>query len=99
MKWAIDPGLDGDAYADKPYLYGAAGSSLNILRVGEKAEGWEAGVESVQGEEEGFVEGAEGEGMEWRWVFSGRGGFTFEFLRLLLLGFFTAYWSCVCALK
>lgn len=36
VKWAIDPGLDGDPYTDKPYLYGPALSSINILRVGEK---------------------------------------------------------------
>lgn len=36
VKWAIDPGLDGDVYADKPYLYGNALSSINILSVGPK---------------------------------------------------------------
>ena len=39
VKWAIDPGLDGDVYADKPYLYGNALSSINILSVGPKCEG------------------------------------------------------------
>ncbi|KAI9896320.1 hypothetical protein N3K66_008492 [Trichothecium roseum] len=34
VRWWIDPGLDGDAYADKPYLYGPALSSFNTLRVG-----------------------------------------------------------------
>ncbi|OAQ96636.1 hypothetical protein LLEC1_07772 [Akanthomyces lecanii] len=29
VKWWIDPGLDGDAYADKPHLYGPALSSFN----------------------------------------------------------------------
>ncbi|KAI4111645.1 MAG: hypothetical protein LQ339_000516 [Xanthoria mediterranea] len=37
VKWAIDPGLDGDVYADKPYLYGNALSSMNVLSVGPKA--------------------------------------------------------------
>lgn len=36
MKWVVDPGLDGDVYADKPYLYGPMGSSLNTFVVGEK---------------------------------------------------------------
>lgn len=36
VKWAIDPGLDGDVYADKPYLYGNALSSINALSVGPK---------------------------------------------------------------
>lgn len=34
VKWWIDPGLDGDAYADKPFLYGPALSSFNTLHVG-----------------------------------------------------------------
>ena len=35
VKWWIDPGLDGDAYADRPYLYGPALSSFNALHIGE----------------------------------------------------------------
>ncbi|KAI2605563.1 DUF1769-domain-containing protein [Hypoxylon sp. NC1633] len=34
VKWWIDPGLEGDAYADKPYLYGSALSSFNAIHVG-----------------------------------------------------------------
>ena len=37
MKWWVDPGLDGDMYADKPYLYGPALSSWNVLRIGDQA--------------------------------------------------------------
>ncbi|EXJ61344.1 uncharacterized protein A1O5_11902 [Cladophialophora psammophila CBS 110553] len=36
VKWWIDPGLDGDVYADRPYLYGPALSSWNILRIGDE---------------------------------------------------------------
>lgn len=36
VKWFIDPGLEGDPYSDKPYLYGPTLSSWNILRIGEK---------------------------------------------------------------
>ena len=36
VKWWIDPGLDGDMYADKPYLYGPALSSWNYLRIGDE---------------------------------------------------------------
>lgn len=36
VKWMIDPGLDGDAYADEPYLYGPALSSWNYFSIGEK---------------------------------------------------------------
>lgn len=34
VRWWIDPGLDGDAYADSPYLYGPALSSFNTIHVG-----------------------------------------------------------------
>ncbi|KAB5584883.1 hypothetical protein GE09DRAFT_945876 [Coniochaeta sp. 2T2.1] len=34
VRWWIDPGLDGDAYADSPYLYGPALSSFNAIHVG-----------------------------------------------------------------
>ena len=34
VRWWIDPGLDGDAYADRPYLYGPALSSFNTIHVG-----------------------------------------------------------------
>ncbi|RKF76108.1 putative f-box domain containing protein [Golovinomyces cichoracearum] len=36
VKWFIDPGLEGDLYADKPYLYGPLLSSINILHIGHK---------------------------------------------------------------
>lgn len=35
VKWWIDPGLDGDAYADRPYMFGPALSSFNTLHVGK----------------------------------------------------------------
>lgn len=34
VKWWIDPGLDGDPYADSPYLFGPALSSFNAIHVG-----------------------------------------------------------------
>lgn len=66
MKWAIDPGLEGDVYADKPFLYGNAGSSINILRIGEKNDKGVEELEKVQMDESGLEEGADGEGMECR---------------------------------
>ncbi|KAL8815296.1 MAG: hypothetical protein Q9191_008472, partial [Dirinaria sp. TL-2023a] len=72
VKWAIDPGLEGDVYADKPFLYGPAGSSLNILRVGEKKsekskEDGKALLEGRnEGEEEEEEEGGEGSGIDQR---------------------------------
>ncbi|KAH0595131.1 hypothetical protein MHUMG1_06880 [Metarhizium humberi] len=59
VRWWIDPGLDGDAYADRPYLYGPALSSFNSIHLGpgdyaeEKGGLW-------------FEEGGDEEGMEVR---------------------------------
>lgn len=36
VKWWIDPGLDGDPYADSPYLFGPALSSFNHVRVSDR---------------------------------------------------------------
>ncbi|KAI9708908.1 MAG: hypothetical protein M1820_003602 [Bogoriella megaspora] len=38
VKWWIDPGLEGDPYADEPYLYGPLLSSINVLEVGRKSD-------------------------------------------------------------
>lgn len=62
MKWGIDPGLEGDVYSDKPHLYGNALSSVNMLRVGEKADN----LPKANGEDAAIEEGADGEGEEWR---------------------------------
>ncbi|KAK4121937.1 DUF1769-domain-containing protein [Parathielavia appendiculata] len=59
VKWWIDPGLEGDPYADTPYLYGPALSSFNAVHVGE----------GEQDEEKGglwFEEGGDEAGMDWR---------------------------------
>lgn len=38
VNWWIDPGLEGDMYADQPYLYGPALSSWNYLSICDKQE-------------------------------------------------------------
>ncbi|KAI0414861.1 hypothetical protein F5X98DRAFT_348024 [Xylaria grammica] len=43
VKWWIDPGLEGDPYADMPYLYGPGLSSFNSIHVGEGAHDSEKG--------------------------------------------------------
>ena len=71
VKWAIDPGLDGDVYSDTPHLYGPALSSINVLRVGEKVsrdgQGKEGGwkIPSYV-HEDGIEEGGDGDGVEVR---------------------------------
>lgn len=84
----MDPGLDGDVYADKPYLYGPAGSSVNLMevggkRVGENGEGLvvEEGGDLGHRKERGVPEGeaarkkwflTEENRKQWEWE-SGRG--------------------------
>jgi hypothetical protein len=64
--WLIDPGLEGDPYADKPHLYGPALSSLNVFRIGEKVS--EKACENERGKLPATVndnviqEGADGDG-------------------------------------
>jgi hypothetical protein len=69
----IDPGLEGDAYADKPYLYGPALSSWNYFRVGEKGDKYaNGGVDTKDStmtssfHDEVVEEGGEGSGEEVR---------------------------------
>lgn len=74
VKWFIDPGLDGDVYAEKPYLYGPALSSWEKLRIGDKViestdedqkEGWK--MPNAESFHETVVEeGADGTGGEVR---------------------------------
>lgn len=44
VKWSIDPSMDGDVYADKPYLFSPALASWNQFRIGDKVR---KGVEEV----------------------------------------------------
>jgi len=38
VKSTIDPGLEGDPYAEKPWLYGPLASSVNVMRIGSKGD-------------------------------------------------------------
>ncbi|KAL9635429.1 MAG: hypothetical protein Q9204_002635 [Flavoplaca sp. TL-2023a] len=68
VKWAIDPGLEGDVYAEKPYLYGNALSSINVLNVGPKVGKENIQYQSAgsQGDEEAIIEGGFEGGQEVR---------------------------------
>jgi hypothetical protein len=59
VKWVVDPGLDGDVYADQPYLYGPALSSVNTLHVG--ASGASSKSSDTEDEQDGAGEGEVGE--------------------------------------
>jgi hypothetical protein len=61
VKWLVDPGLDGDVYAEKPYLYGPAASSINTLHIrgNGKVDGQlehDAGLVFTEGGDEDGVE-------------------------------------------
>lgn len=63
VKRLIDPGLDGDVYADQPYLYGPLVSSINALRLGDKLEKKGDKYEIPPDvHEDGIQEGADGGG-------------------------------------
>lgn len=49
MQWTIDPSLNGDAHADKPYLYSPALASWNRFRVGEKVDPGKEKLPNVHG--------------------------------------------------
>jgi len=54
VKWMIDPGLEGDAYADRPYMYGPALSSWNYFRVCDRVgDGGDSTDSSTDGEGSG----------------------------------------------
>lgn len=62
VKWAVDPSIDGDAYADKPYLYSPALATWNQFRIGGKN-----GTSTPKLTTEYVVEeGADGDGVERR---------------------------------
>lgn len=63
VKWAIDPALDGDPYADKPYLYSPGLATWNYFRLGEKADlSEETGAEKRHDRIAVVEEGGEGSG-------------------------------------
>ena len=66
LKTVIDPGLDGDLYADKPHLYGCALSSFNVIRVGDKLKEGQKLEKGEKAGDEVTEEGGDGEGLEWR---------------------------------
>lgn len=58
VKWTIDPAIEGDAYADNPYLYSPALATWNQFAIGEKIQKSDP-VPKIHNEV--VVDGAEGE--------------------------------------
>jgi uncharacterized protein DUF1769 len=65
VKWWIDPALDGDPYADKPYLYSPGLATWNHFRIGDRVDRNQVReVRSLHSEV--VEEGADGTGREVR---------------------------------
>lgn len=95
VRWWVDPGLEGDAYADRPHLYGPALSSLNVLHVGG---GGEEEVEREGGDGDGMEErravgmpGGARERMKWALGKGARDGWVWRFGREYAVDFFNPY--------
>ena len=68
VKWAVDPGLEGDPYSDKPYLYSPLLATISKLNIGEKitAKGADGAYEIPMPDDEPIEEGGIKEGKEVR---------------------------------
>ncbi|KAK1830130.1 DUF1769-domain-containing protein [Podospora conica] len=96
VKWWIDPGLDGDVYAEQPYLYGPALSSLNAVRCGEGEEDdGKGGLWVEEGGDEGRSRyGAPGTGrerMKWALKEGSKKGWVWEYGRGYAVDFYNPY--------
>ncbi|KAH7140098.1 hypothetical protein B0J13DRAFT_61203 [Dactylonectria estremocensis] len=100
VRWWIDPGLEGDAYADKPFLYGPALSSFNTIYAGsgefDEAKGglWfdeggdEAGLKAR--EEAGAPETSKAR-MKWALRADSKENWVFKYGQTYGLDFFNPY--------
>ncbi|KAI3340764.1 hypothetical protein F4824DRAFT_400191 [Ustulina deusta] len=100
VKWWIDPGLDGDPYADMPYLYGPGLSSFNSIHIGagehdpEKGGlyfeegGDEAGLEARRAI--GAPDGAK-ERKKWALANDSKEKWVFEYGKTYCVDFFNPY--------
>ncbi|KAI1809189.1 hypothetical protein GGS20DRAFT_580909 [Poronia punctata] len=100
VKWWVDPGLDGDPYADKPYMYGPALSSFNTLHVGagEHDEGKGGLVFEEGGDEKGLetrraVNAPDGakERMKWALNDESKENWTWEYGKTYCVDLFNAF--------
>ncbi|KAM3513491.1 hypothetical protein MY11210_002879 [Beauveria gryllotalpidicola] len=98
VKWWIDPGLDGDAYADRPHLYGPALSSFNVLELGagqhDEARGglWfeERGEDATTRKELGLPDTGKAR-MKWALTDANKDKFVFGYGKTYGFDFFNPY--------
>ncbi|KAF6830953.1 F-box domain containing protein [Colletotrichum plurivorum] len=100
VKWWIDPGLEGDAYADTPYLYGPALSSFNVIHAGagtydeEKGGLWfeEGGDEAgLEAREKAGAPATSKERMKWALRKESKEQWLFEYGKTYGMDFFNPY--------
>ncbi|KAI1079004.1 DUF1769-domain-containing protein [Whalleya microplaca] len=100
VKWWIDPGLDGDAYADRPYLYGPALSSFNAIHVGPGEHDPEkGGLYFEEGGDEGGLEDRRTIGapdtakqrMKWALSADSKDKWVFQYGKTYCVDFFNPY--------
>ncbi|KAL7620544.1 hypothetical protein AAE478_009539 [Parahypoxylon ruwenzoriense] len=100
VKWWIDPGLEGDAYADRPYLYGPALSSFNAIHVGsgefdpEKGGLWFGEGGDEDGLKERQAMGAPGtarDRMKWALKPDNKSRWVFQYGKTYCFDFFNPY--------
>lgn len=100
VRWWIDPGLDGDAYADKPFLYGPALSSFNTIHVGKgEFDEEKGGLWFEEGGDEDGLEAREEVGapltskarMKWALRADAKEKWVFEYDQTYGLDFFNPY--------
>ncbi|KAI1823245.1 hypothetical protein F4861DRAFT_511492 [Xylaria intraflava] len=100
VKWWIDPGLEGDPYADTPYLYGPGLSSFNTIHVGTgKHDPENGGLCFEEGGDEtgmaarraaGTPDGAK-ERMKWALSDASKTSWVFEYGQTYCIDFFNSY--------
>lgn len=100
VKWWIDPGLEGDPYADMPYLYGPGLSSFNNVYVGAGEHDPEKGGLYVEegGDEKGMEarsaigapESAK-ERKKWALIDNNKDKWLFEYGQTYCIDFFNPY--------
>lgn len=102
VKQVVDPGIDGDPYGEKPYLFGPLLSSVNVMRIanvankfdGKDDEVLEEGADGSEAEalrEKAGMPGKAGPRQKWFLDEKRRKDFTFEKEKRYEFDFFNGY--------
>ncbi|KAI1314211.1 DUF1769-domain-containing protein [Xylaria venustula] len=100
VKWWIDPGLDGDPYADMPHLYGPGLSSFNCIHVGAgEHDAEKGGLHFEEGGDEAGLEARRAIGApsgpkerkKWALANDSKDNWVFEYGKTYCVDFFNPY--------